>query len=214
MRPRFFSLASGAACAACFGILLALTYVAHAEDAERIKSDDGFFPLTPNQVTELQEILLRFGYKAGPINGVVNPEMAKAAEALAGLLRREIVRRPSGRELVLACEIKEGSIPGYKSIQIMVDEQRGIVIYNFQMPASNDLNPIRKINENYIDMSMKIVSTSDNIITATDLNGILAINKRDGKFVHSYVTSIPTKNGSLVSVPNTHSGTCAKSPFN
>jgi len=118
--------------AACLGMLVTATYATNAQD--QTKPDDGFFPLTRNQVIELQEMLTRFGYKAGPANGVVGLEAAKATEALAGLLHREIVRRiPSGREIVLTCEIKEGSTRDFQSTQIMVDEYRRIVIYHFHL---------------------------------------------------------------------------------
>lgn len=199
--------------ASSIAILLAVAHPAHAQDGASLQPDDGVFPLMPGQVVEFQQLLQRFHYDPGPTDGTVGSKTVSAANALAAQLEREIVRRPSGHEIVLSCEIEEGVPKGSESIQIMVDESRGIVVYNFHLPSIREFNPIRKIGNNYIDLSMKITLHNDAVIQASDTNGVFAITKSDGKFVYSFVSPFPLNNGEWLAFGNTHRGKCARSAF-
>ena len=65
-----------------------------------------------------------------------------------------------------------------------------------------------------MNTSMQITTANDNFIIANDQSGAFSINKRDGTFSKSFVSPVPLKNGQWFVFGNTHSGTCAKSPFN
>jgi len=199
--------------AAFLAVLFSVALPADAQESFRLERDDGWFPLSPSQVIELQEGLAKLGFDVGPVDGVVGPRTVRAAKALAAMLEREMVRRPSGREIVLNCEIEEGGPQQYRSIQIMIDEHRGIVIYNFHLPAMNDFNPVRRSGPGYIDLSMKITMNDEKLIMANDDSGAFVMRKHDGRFVKAFVTPVPTKDGSWFALGNTHSGKCVKNPF-
>jgi len=202
--------------AAYLVMLLTVAPPSVGQDSGRLEPDDGYFPLTRNEVIELQELLARLGYKVGPIDGVVGPQTVAAAKNLTMWLEREFVRKPSGQEIVLNCEIEEGSKAPYDSTQIMIDEYRGIVIYHFNYTGGN-LNPIRVYHSDtgnqYIDLSMKISKKSDDFIVANNDDGAIVITKSDGKFVNAYVSPVPLLDGNWFAFGNTIWGTCAKSPF-
>lgn len=199
--------------AASLVMLLTVAPPSVGQDSGRLEPDDGYFPLTRNEVIELQELLARLGYKVGPIDGVVGPQTAAAARAVAGLLERELIRKPSGQEIVLDCKIEEGAPQGFDSTQIMIDEYRGIVVYHF----GGNLNPIVISSaggiKNYIDLSMKININDDKFLVASDDNGAIVITKHDGKFVNSFVSPVPLPDGNWFAFGNTLWGTCAKNPF-
>ena len=126
------------------------------------------------------------------------------------------------KQIVLNCEIEEGASQGQLSTQIMIDEDDGIVIYHFQYHKGS--GPLRKLQlesplpegvprEKIIDVSMKITMNNDNFIMANDHSGAFVITKHDGRFVYSFVTPVPTKDGNWFAFGNTHWGTCVKSPF-
>lgn len=113
--------------------------------------------------------------------------------------------------IVLNCMIEEGAPEAYRSIQIMIDEDQGIVIYNYQLIGHDHKREIQK--DTFIDISMKISINDSNFILANDSSGAFVITKHDGRFVHSFVMPIPTKDGNWVAFGNTHWGMCSKSPF-
>ncbi len=112
---------------------------------------------------------------------------------------------------VLNCEIKEGAPKEYRSLQIMIDEAAGIVIYHFQLVGTD---PKRQVGpDQYVDLSMKITMKNDKMIMANDESGAFVMTKHDGKFVKASVMLVPLPNGNFAALGNTHWGTCVKSPF-
>ena len=133
------------------------------------------------------------------------------------------VGKAEAKRIVLNCDIEEGSSQPYDSTQIMIDEDKGIVIYHFQFLTGP--GPLQKFRvegplpegvtsrDMFIDRSMKITINTKNMIQVNDASGALIITKHDGRFVHAFVTPIPTKDGNWVAFGNNHWGTFAKSPF-
>ncbi|WP_316978870.1 hypothetical protein [Shumkonia mesophila] len=115
------------------------------------------------------------------------------------------------KRIVLNCTIEEGAPQAYRSIQIMIDENIGIVIYNYQLVGDNYNREINK--DTFIDLSMKISINDSKFMLANNSSGAFVITKHDGRFVHAFVTPIPAKDGNWVAFGNTHWGTCARSPF-
>lgn len=126
------------------------------------------------------------------------------------------------KQIVLNCEIESGASERYRSTQIMIDEDAGFVIYNFQYHKGS--GPLRKFRmegpllegeprEITLDVSMKITVSNDWFILANDNNGAFVITKHDGRFAHSFVTPLSTNDGIWITFGNTHLGTCGRSPF-
>lgn len=147
-------------------IVVAAPRLAPAQGADGLKPDDRRFPLSSVQVAQIQELLGQLGYNVGSENGTVGPHTVQSAKALAGLLEQEFVRKPSGHEIVLNCQIQEGVPAPYKSITILIDEYRKILIYNYQL--NPDPDPIHVIGsgnqKGYIDLSMKISRDTNKFI--------------------------------------------------
>ena len=64
--------------AAYFVMLLTVAPPAFGQDTVALEPVDGYFPRTRSDVIELQELLTRFGYNVGPIDGVVGPQTVAA----------------------------------------------------------------------------------------------------------------------------------------
>jgi hypothetical protein len=113
------------------------------------------------------------------------------------------------KPIVLNCEIHEGAAEGYRSVQIMVDEENGIVIYNYERIGPEYK---RKTEKGYIDLSMKISFSDDKQISANDNSGAFIMTKQDAKFAKAWVIGVPL-NGSVFPWGNVHLGSCVKNPF-
>ena len=138
--------------------------------------------------------------------------MSKTALA-ATLAMVVFTANAEAKQIVLNCEI-EG---GYQTTQIMIDDDKGIVIYHFQYHNSSD--SLRKFQskdgkEIIVDMSMKITLNNDNFIMANNDSGLFLITKHDGRFVHPFVLPLPqTSSSGYSAFDNTHRGKCSKGPF-
>src|SRR5207249_657060 len=98
-----------------------------------------------------------------------------------------------------------------RSKQVMIDEDKKIIIYDFQLIGSN---PRRQVGpDEYVDISMKITLNNKQLIMANDISGAFLMTKHDGRFVKAYVTPVPTHDGNFAALGNTHWGTCIRSPF-
>lgn len=196
----------------CLAISFAMASVATAQDSQQ-DNDSLFF--NRDQVLQIENFLTQFGYDLAHVDGVVDPETVRATDNLAMRLRDKFDRKPSGRELVLNCTV-EGAAEPYTDIQIMIDHYKQILIYNFQL-TDNDYSPIMIAKSNgertYLNLSMQIVTNNEDMILATGIGDGIIIIKRNGKFVHTFVTSIPGKNGLVYAFANILRGKCVGSPF-
>ena len=147
-----------------------------------------------------------------------------AATGVAALAIVVPAANAEAKQIVLNCEIESGAPERYRSTQIMIDEDAGFVIYNFQHHKGS--GPLRKFRvegpllegeprEIIIDVSMKITESNDWYMLANDDKGAFVITKHDGRFAYSFVIAFPTNDDAGIWIPfgNTHLGTCAKSPF-
>jgi len=116
------------------------------------------------------------------------------------------------KPLVLNCEISEGAPAAYRSMQIMIDEENRILVYNYQLVGPNWKKPIGT-EGNYIDFSMKITSNSSKIIEANTSSAVFLMTKADAKFVTASVLPFPLTNGTVFALSYTQEGKCTKNPF-
>jgi hypothetical protein len=139
----------------------------------------------------------------------LNPSAVFACAAMSATLMQ--LADVEAKQLVLNCDISEGAPEGYRSIQIVIDEEKKFVIYNSQLTGTN---PLRQVGEGqYVDLSMKISLNNAKLLMANDVSGSFLMTKSDGHFVHAWVVPIETKAGAYIPFANIHSGTCAKGPF-
>jgi hypothetical protein len=119
------------------------------------------------------------------------------------------------KQLVLNCQITEGVSEPYRSPKILIDEDEGIVVYNFREKLGVKLTVQREdCKDCYVDLSMKITIKNEKVLVANSDTSVFVMTKHDGKFVHSFVTPFPLPDGNYTALGNTLLGTCAKTPFN
>jgi len=155
-----------------------------------------------------------------PITVIRNALIALALVATLAVVLQ--AGKAEAKRIVLNCDIEEG-LAQLDSTQIMIDEDKGIVIYHFQYLKGP--GPLQKFRiegplpegvtsrDMLIDQSMKITINTKNMIQANDASHVFIITKHDGRFVYAFVTPIPTKDGNWFAFSNTLRGTCTKSPF-
>ena len=201
-----------------FGLLIILPTLMGGASSQSSRPFDGEFRFTNEDILNLQETLSQLGYENVSNSGVVDSQTLGATKSLKRSLEAEFIRNPSGKELILNCEIEEGAPARYASTKILIDEERGIVVYHFNLEGK-DLNPLRLTIDDtgaargYFDLSMKISISTPQFLMANDIEGAFLITKRDGKFVHAFVSPFHANDGNVYAMANTHWGTCSKSPF-
>jgi hypothetical protein len=115
---------------------------------------------------------------------------------------------------VLNCKIEEGAPKGSDTTQIMIDEEKGVVIYHYQWIGPDHIRTIQRDGQTlYIDTSMKITIKDARFIKANDESGAFVITKHDGRFVHAFVTPVPLPAGEFFAFGNVHSGVCSLNPW-
>lgn len=136
----------------------------------------------------------------------------RACAALAILVTS--VTDAETKQLVLNCQITEGGSERYLSTKILIDEDAGIVVYNYNEKTGTKLaTPSEDCKGCYVDLTMKITMKNEKALLANDTTSAFVMTKRDGKFVHSFVSLLPLPDGNFLAFGNTLWGTCAKSPF-
>jgi hypothetical protein len=119
------------------------------------------------------------------------------------------------KQLVLNCQITAGVPEPYRSRKIMIDEDAGIVVFDF-----NEKVGVKLLMESenckgcYADLSMKITLKNEKLLLANNNYSAFAMTKHDGKFVKSSVMPVPLPNGDFAVLGDTLWGTCSKGPFN
>jgi hypothetical protein len=126
-----------------------------------------------------------------------------------------IATAAQGAPLVLSCKVESGAGSPDAPMQIMIDEEKGIVIYNYQWVGPN---PKKQVNvdgrHGTIDQSMKVTANNSKFLVASSFNGTFVITKEDARFAYAYAMPFPSNAGNWIALGNTHMGSCVKSPFN
>jgi hypothetical protein len=124
------------------------------------------------------------------------------------------------KRLVLNCQITKGA-SAERSPKILIDEDAGIVVYNFNESGFTIIARSQGCPGCYTNLDMKITMKNEKVLMAAndpkDEKELIAtafvMTKHDGKFVHSFVATSPLPDGNFLAVGHTLWGTCAKSPF-
>jgi hypothetical protein len=129
--------------------------------------------------------------------------------------------------MVLNCGVEEGGPKDGNDIQILIDMDQKIVVYNYQMIKHGKIENGRYIvkfkvegqpegsasEEQALDMSMKISIDTKDFLQADDVGGAIIITKHDARFVKAYVTPVQGNDGRWIALGNVHWGKCNQSPF-
>jgi hypothetical protein len=163
------------------------------------------------------DILLKIISAANSATGAwdLTPNLLKAGLQLAILILVISATNAEAKQLVLTCQITQGASEPYRSAKILIDEDAGIVVYDFNEKFGVKLKLESKdCNGCYADLSMKITMKNEKVLVANNTTSAFVMTKHDGKFVHSFVTPLPLPDGNYAALGNTLWGACAKSPFN
>jgi hypothetical protein len=122
---------------------------------------------------------------------------------------------------VLDCHIEEGAPNGSADTQVMVDEDKKIIVYNYQfLKNGNEKNGRYIVEFNSVDgkkseydASMKIVIDNNDFIEASSADGSLIITKKDARLVYAFVTPVQGSDGGWTAYGNVHWDRCSTSPF-
>ncbi len=98
---------------------------------------------------------------------------------------------------VLVCDIEQ---TGYEPIKILIDEQNGVVVYNYQYKYS-------------VDFPLHITLNNDDMIIANDNSTVILITKNDANFAVGWITPFPKSDGTFGVFSNALNGRCSVSPF-